>query len=120
MRLNELSEIGAAAKPPYFVLANAIKEDNLEIKKASLEALREIGPDADAVLALVAVLNDPDQDVQWRAADVLIKIGSVAAPALAACPPMIPIRCPAARHRCARKDRPGCRRRRTRHRRCPQ
>jgi hypothetical protein len=83
--IRELAELGVAAKPALFLLIEAAKENNSEIRKLSVGALGKIGAEAaEIVSTLIAALSDPEPDVQMHAADAIGGIGPEAAEAVPA------------------------------------
>ncbi|MCB2154481.1 HEAT repeat domain-containing protein [bacterium] len=74
-----LIALGSAAVP---CLVNGLENSHSDrLRWEAAKALGSIG-DADAIPALVEALEDDDADVQWVAADALVRFGKDAWPAL--------------------------------------
>jgi HEAT repeat protein len=83
--IQQLSAIRTIEKLTLSALVRAADTGNTVIRKACLDALGKIGPDAaEAVPTLVAALNDPEDNVRQSAAEALGMIGPNAAPAVPA------------------------------------
>jgi hypothetical protein len=82
--IEQLGDLRIAEKPVIAALIKAAKENDLEIKKASLEALGKIPGAAEAVPALIAALEDPGADVGRIAIQALGRIGPGAVSAVPA------------------------------------
>jgi HEAT repeat protein len=81
--IEQLGDLKIAERSVIAALIKGAKENNTEIKSASLNALGKIGPPAAAAVpALVAALEDANVDVRWAANRALGGIGPAAVPAL--------------------------------------
>jgi HEAT repeat protein len=82
--LQQLGSIGSAAADAVPALAEALKDQNAEVRQSAADALGRIGPAAaDAVPVLVEALKDQNAHVRRSAAKALRGIGPAAVPALA-------------------------------------
>ncbi len=64
-------------EPAVDLLLRALKVGNKDVRRLVAWILGEIG-DSRAIKPLIQALNDEDSDVQWRAAEALVKIGEPA------------------------------------------
>lgn len=70
-----LGQMGPAAGPAVPALIKALQHKELQVRRAAAGALGNIGPDPDAIRALVACLKDPKALARTQAAESLGWIG---------------------------------------------